>query len=118
MKATMRNTAEKTIFKIRLKKGDTVIVRAGKYKGQTGKITATHPTDNKVTVEGINIVKKAMKPTKTRPQGGFVEITKPMWVSKVGLVEPTTKKASRIGYNVADDGTKTRVYKSTGKEVK
>ena len=59
-----------------------------------------------------------MKPSKTRPQGGFVEITKPMWVSKVGLVEPTTKKASRIGYNVAEDGTKTRVFKSTGKEIK
>lgn len=118
MKATMRNTAEKIIFKIRLKKGDTVVVRAGKYKGQTGKVTATHPTENKVTVEGINIVKKAMKPTKTRPQGGFVEITKPIWVAKVGLVEPTTKKASRIGYTVAEDGTKTRVFKSTGKEIK
>lgn len=118
MKATMRNTAEKTIFKIRLKKGDTVVVRAGKYKGQTGKVTATHPTENKVTVEGINIVKKAMKPSKARPQGGIVPITKPIWVSKVGLVDPATKKASRIGYNIAEDGTKTRVFKSTGKEIK
>ncbi len=122
MKTTLnnqrRNTAEKTIYKIRLKKGDTVIVRAGKYKGQTGKVVATHPTENKVTVEGINIVKKAMKPTKTRPQGGIVELTKPIWVGKVGLVEPTSKKASRVGYNVAADGTKTRVFKSTGKEVK
>ncbi len=109
---------DKTIYKIRLKKGDTVIVRAGKYKGKTGKVTATHPTENKVTVEGINIVKKAMKPTRTRPQGGIVEITKPIWVGKVGIVEPTSKKASRIGMNVKDDGTKTRVYKSTGKEVK
>lgn len=109
---------DKEIYKIRLKKGDTVIVRAGKYKGQTGKITATHPTENKVTVEGINIVKKAMKPTRTRPQGGIVEITKPIWVSKVGLVEPTTKKASRIGYKLNDDGSKTRVFKSTGKDVK
>ena len=108
----------KQIYKIRLKKGDTVIVRAGKYKGQTGKVTATHPTENKVTVEGINIVKKAMKPTRTRPQGGIVEITKPIWVGKVGLVEPTTKKASRIGYTIKEDGTKTRVFKSTGKEIK
>ena len=116
-KTNSRDTT-KTIYKIRLKKGDTVIVRAGKYKGQTGKVTATHPTENKVTVEGINIVKKAMKPTKTRPQGGIVEITKPIWVAKVGLVEPTSKKASRIGYNITDDGTKTRVFKSTGKEIK
>jgi large subunit ribosomal protein L24 len=111
-------TTTKTIFKIKLKKGDTVVVRAGKYKGKTGKITATHPTENKVTVEGVNIVKKAMKPTRTRPQGGIVEITKPIWVSKVSIIEPTSKKASRIGINVAADGTKTRVYKRTGKEVK
>ncbi len=109
---------ENPVYKIRLKKGDTVVVRAGKYKGQTGKVAATHPSENKVTVEGINIVKKAVKPTRTNPQGGIVEITKPIWVSKVGLVEPTSKKASRIGYKLNEDGTKTRVYKSTGKEVK
>lgn len=109
---------EKSVYKIRLKKGDTVVVRAGKYKGKTGKVVATHPSENKVTVEGINIIKKAMKPTRTNPTGGIVEITKPIWVSKVGLVEPTSKKATRIGYKLNDDGSKTRVYKSTGKEVK
>ena len=114
----MNKTTDKPVYKIRLKKGDTVIVRAGKYKGKTGKVLATHPTDNKVTVEGINIVKKAMKPTKTRPQGGIVELTKPIWVSKVGIVEPSSKKVSRIGYSVSDDGKKTRVFKTTGKEVK
>lgn len=106
------------VFKIRLKKGDTVIVRAGKYKGQTGTIVATHPTENKVTVEGINIVKKAIKPTQLKPQGGIVEITKPIWVSKVSIVEPTTKKASRIGYGTDKDGKKVRMFKSTGKEIK
>lgn len=109
---------DKKLFKIRLKKGDTVVVRAGKYKGKTGKVVATHPSENKVTVEGVNIVKKAMKPTQTNPTGGIVEITKPIWVSKVGLVEPTTKKASRIGYKLNDDGSKTRIYKATNKEVK
>lgn len=110
------NTAK--IFKIRLKKGDTVIVLAGKYKGQTGKITAVHPKDNKVTVEGINIVKKHIKPNQANPQGGIIEITKPMWVSKVAIVEPTSKKPSRIKFNIADDGTKTRVFTKTGKEIK
>lgn len=109
---------EKKMYKIRLKKGDTVMVRTGKYKGQTGKVVATHPSENKVTVEGINVVKKAVKPTRTNPVGGFQEITKPMWVSKVGLVEPTSKKPTRVGYKLNDDGSKTRVYKSTGKEVK
>lgn len=109
---------ENKIYKIRIKKGDTVVVLAGKYKGKTGKVLATHPTENKVTVEGINIVKKAVKPTKANPQGGIIELTKPMWVSKVAIVEPTSKKASRIGYAIAKDGTKTRVFKKTGKEIK
>ncbi|MDB5176073.1 MAG: ribosomal protein [Candidatus Saccharibacteria bacterium] len=105
-------------FKIRLKKGDTVIVLAGKYKGKTAKITAVHPLLNKVTVEGINVVKKHVKPNQTHPQGAILELTKPIWVSKVAIVEPTTKKASRIGFQVAEDGTKKRVFKSTGKEIK
>jgi large subunit ribosomal protein L24 len=108
----------KTIFKIRLKKGDTVMVRAGKYKGQTGKVLATHPSENKVTVEGVNIVKKHAKPTQKNPSGGIIEITKPIWVSKVGIVEPTSKKTTRIGYKLDKDGNKTRIFKSTGKEIK
>lgn len=111
-------TTQTTIYKIRLKKGDTVVVLAGKYKGKTGKIVATHPTENKVTVEGINIVKKHVKPNRAHPQGGIVELTKPIWVSKVAIVDPATKKADRIGYSVAKDGTKTRIYKKSGKEIK
>jgi large subunit ribosomal protein L24 len=108
---------DKTIFKIRLKKGDTVVVRAGKYKGKTGIVLATHPSENKVTVEGINIVKKHQKPNREHPQGGIIEITKPIWVSNVAIVEPTSKKASRIGYSVDKDGSKTRIFKSTGKSI-
>jgi large subunit ribosomal protein L24 len=106
------------VYKIRLKKGDTVVVRAGKYKGKTGKVTATHPRENKVTVEGLNIVKKHVKPDQQHPQGAIVEITKPIWVSKVSIMEPTSRKASRIGYSIDQDGNKTRVFKKTGKEIK
>jgi large subunit ribosomal protein L24 len=105
-------------FKIRLKKGDLVVVRAGKYKGKTGKIKATHPSENKVTVDGINIVKKHVKPNQQHPQGAIVEITKPIWVSKVSIIEPTTKKPTRIGYKLDKDGNKTRIYKSSSKEIK
>jgi large subunit ribosomal protein L24 len=114
----MNKQTTTTKFKIRLKKGDTVIVRSGKYKGKTGKVLATHPTDNKVTVEGINNVKKAVKPNREHPQGAIVELTKPIWVSKVAIVEPTSKKPSRIGYKLDKDGNKTRVFKSNGKEIK
>jgi large subunit ribosomal protein L24 len=106
------------IYKIRLKKGDTVQVLAGKYKGKTGKVLATHPSENKVTVEGVNIVKKHVKPNKAYPQGGIIDMTKPIWVSKVAVVDPTSKKPTRIGYNLDKDGNKTRVYKASGKEIK
>jgi large subunit ribosomal protein L24 len=106
------------IYKIRLQKGDTVVVRSGKYKGKTGKVLATHPSENKVTVEGINVVKKHLKPNREHPQGGIIDLTKPIWVSKVAIIEPTTKKPSRIGYQLDKDGKKSRVFKSTGKEIK
>jgi large subunit ribosomal protein L24 len=106
------------LFKIRIKKGDTVMIRSGKYKGRTGKVLATHPSLNKVTVEGINIVKRHRKPTQLRPQGGIEEITRPIWVSKVGLLDSTAKKPSRVGYKTDAKGNKARVLKSSGKEVK
>lgn len=113
-----QSATKKTAYKIRLKKGDTVMVRSGKYKGKTGKITAVHPADNKVTVEGINIAKKHQKPNKANPQGGIIEITKPILVGKVGIVDPSTKKPSRIGFKLAEDGSKSRVFKASDKEIK
>lgn len=107
----------KTTYKIRLKKDDMVMVRSGKYKGKTGKVLAVHKATNKVTVEGINIAKRHRKPTKAQPQGGIVELTKPIWVSKVGLLDSTAKKPSRVGYKLGKD-SKTRVLKTSGKEIK
>ena len=106
------------IFRIRLKKGDTVVVRSGKYKGKSGVITAVNPQENKVTVEGINIVKKHMKPTQAHPQGGIVELTKPIWVSKVGLMDATSKKPVRVAYKLDKEGNKVRVNAKTKKEIK
>lgn len=105
-------------FKIRLQKGDTVVVLSGKDKGKTGKITQTHPLTNKVTVEGINVHKKHQKPNKAYPQGGIVDLTVPVWVNKVALYEPTKKKPSKVAYKLSKDKAKTRLYKLTGKEVK
>jgi large subunit ribosomal protein L24 len=104
--------------KIRLRKGDTVAVRSGKQKGKTGTIVAVHPKLNSVTVEGINIVKKHVKPSKKYPTGGIIDITKPINVSKVGIVDPNAKKVSRIGYVVNKEGVKTRVFKASGKDIK
>lgn len=107
-----------TMFKIKIKKGDTVQVLSGKYKGKTGKVVQVHPFENKVTVEGINIVKKHVKPNNAYPQGGIIDITKPMWVSKVAVIDPESKQPTRIGMKLDDKGNKTRVYKKSGKEIK
>jgi len=106
------------LFKIRIKTGDMVMVRAGKFKGRTGKVLSVHPKENKLRVEGINVVKRHMKPTQARPQGGVLELTKPIWVSKVGLLDNTAKKPSRVGYKTDAKGNKIRVLKTSGKEVK
>lgn len=104
------------VYKIRLKKGDTVVVRSGKYKGKSGKVLSVHPNLNAVTVEGINIVKKHQKPNKAYPQGGIIEITKPIAVNKVGISDGG--KPSRIGYKMDAKGNKTRIAKTSGKEIK
>lgn len=109
--------ASKLVYKIKLKKGDLVTVLSGKEKGKQGKISAVHPGLNKVTVEGINIQKKHVKPNSKYPQGGIIEITKPIWVSKVGILEPSSKKPSRISYKMDKDGNKHRIYTSTKKEI-
>ena len=106
------------VYKIRIKKGDTVMVRSGKYKGKTGKVVQVHPKLNMVTVEGLNIVKRHRKPTQQNPQGGIVELTKPLWVSKVGLLDSTAKKPSRVGYKTDAKGHKVRYLKTSGKEIK
>ncbi|MBI3624425.1 50S ribosomal protein L24, partial [Candidatus Saccharibacteria bacterium] len=70
------------------------------------------------TVEGVNVVKKHVKPTREHPQGAIVELTQPIWVSKVGLLDPTKKKPSRVGFRLDKTGRKTRIFKTTGKEIK
>ena len=106
------------VVNIRIKKGDTVVVIAGALKGKTGTVLNTHPTLNKLTVEGINVVKKHVKPTQAKPTGAIVELTKPIWVSKVAVLKPTTKKPSRVRFSFDKNGNKVREYVRTGKEIK
>jgi large subunit ribosomal protein L24 len=106
------------LYKMRIKTGDVVMVRSGKYKGKTGKVLSVLPKENKVRVEGVNIVTRHRKPTQAQPQGGKIKLTKPIWVSKVGLLDNTAKKPSRVGYKTDAKGNKTRVLKTSGKEVK
>jgi large subunit ribosomal protein L24 len=106
---------------MKIKKGDHVIVLAGKDKGATGEVIAAYPTRDKVLVEGVNMVKKNKKVTnqgvRGAKEGGIVTQEAPIHVSNVALVDPETKRAARVGYKVNDDGTKVRVLRPSGKEV-
>ena len=96
---------------MKLKRDDKVIVILGKYKGQTGKVLAVLPAENKVLVENINVVKRHTKPSSKLPRGGILDITKPIDASKVMVIDPASGKPARIGYQIKPDGSKERVFK-------
>ena len=103
---------------MRIKKGDRVKVITGAYKGTIGEVTSVYSKEDKVIVEGVNMVKKHQKPTQANPDGGIIEKEAKIHVSNVMLWDEKSKKASRIKMEVKEDGTKVRVYKTSGKEVK
>ena len=102
----------------KIRKGDEVIVIAGRDKGKRGKI-ALRKDDSHVVVEGINLVKKHTKPNPLKgTTGGIVEKTMPMHQSNVAIFNAATGKADRVGIKQLADGKRVRVYKSTGEEIK
>ena len=96
-----------------LKKGDKVIVIAGRDKGKSGVIQKVIPETNRVVVEGINVRKKHQKPTQANPEGSIIEVYAPIHASNVMLEDPKTKKPTRIGHKVVK-GEKVRVAKKSG----
>lgn len=101
----------------KIKKGDDVIVRAGKDKGKSGRVTKILK-DNKVLVEGINQVKKNQKPNPNAGvSGGIIVKDMPINISNIGLYNPETKKADRVGFKFLEDGKKVRYFKSTNEVV-
>jgi large subunit ribosomal protein L24 len=106
---------------MKIRKGDHVIVLAGKDKGATGQVIAAYPATSKVLVEGVNMIKKNKKVTnpggRNANEGGIVTQEAPIHVSNVSLVDPESKRPARVGYQVNEDGTKVRVLRPSGKEV-
>ncbi|MFC7372647.1 50S ribosomal protein L24 [Fictibacillus iocasae] len=94
-----------------VKKGDKVQVISGKDKGKQGTILAAFPKENRVLVEGVNVVKKHSKPSQANPQGGIVTMEAPIHVSNVMPLDPKTGVPTRVGYKEVD-GKKVRVAKS------
>lgn len=103
----------------RIKKGDLVKVISGSNKGKTAKVISTSVADNTVVLEGINVVKRHVKPSQVNPRGGSKELHKGLPISNVALVVDEAKgTTTRIGYTLNKDGKKVRVAKSTKKEIK
>ena len=102
----------------KIRKGDQVIVTTGRDKGKRGTV-AERIDEQKVIVEGINVVKKHVKPNPLKgTTGGVVDKTMPIQQSNVALFNPATGKANRVGIKILADGKKVRVFKSSGEEVK
>ena len=102
--------------KFKVKKGDDVIVIAGKEKGKKGKITKVITDSSRVIVGGINMTKRHTKPSRTGA-GGIVETEASLHVSNVALLDPKSGKASRVGYKTLQDGSKVRVAKRSGEVI-
>ena len=100
----------------KIRKGDDVIVLAGKDKGKRG--TVLRVLEDRVVVENINLARKHVKPNPNRgEQGGIVDKEMPLHISNVALYNPASDKGDRVGFKTLDDGRKVRVFKSTGEVV-
>jgi large subunit ribosomal protein L24 len=92
-----------------VKKGDMVEIVAGDHKGATGRVLRVIPDKNKVVVQGHNIVKKHVRPSRKNPQGGRINVEQPIHISNVLPVNPKTSRSSKVYYQVSEDGAKRRV---------
>jgi large subunit ribosomal protein L24 len=102
----------------KIRKGDQVIILTGRDKGKRG-VVSLRKDDSHVVVDGINLVKKHAKPNPMAgTQGGIVEKTMPIHQSNVAVFNAASGKADRVGIKVLADGSKVRVYKSSGEEIK
>jgi large subunit ribosomal protein L24 len=94
---------------LHVKKGDTVQIIAGDHKGNTGRVLHVYPDDNMVVVQGQNIAKKHVRPSRRNPQGGRIGVEQPIHISNVLPVNPKTSKGTRVRYQQTADGGKKRV---------
>ena len=106
---------------MKIKKGDHVVVTAGKDKGASGTVIAAYPDTQRVLVQGVNMIKKNQKVThqgvRGAKEGGIVHQEAPIHVSNVQLVDPETNRPARVGYRIDEDGNKVRVARPSGKDI-
>ena len=97
----------------KIRKGDEVIVISGRDRGKKGSVLRVIPTEDRVVVQGVNMVKRHTRQS-MRQQGGIVEKETPIHISNISLVDPKSGKATRVGYKFLDDGRKVRFAKASG----
>lgn len=102
--------------KLKIRKGDQVVVISGANKGAKGEVTKVIPETSRVIVQGVNMVKKHKKPSQTSA-GGIETMEAPLHISNVSLIDPKSDKPTRAGYKIAKDGTKTRIARRSGDEL-
>jgi large subunit ribosomal protein L24 len=100
-----------------VRRGDTVIVVAGKERGKRGRVLRVIPEKNRVVVERVNMIKKHQRPTQKLRQGGIIEREGPIHLSNVMLVDPAGDRATRIGMRALSDGKKVRVARRSGEII-
>jgi len=100
----------------RIKKGDTVIAISGKDKGKTGTVLEMRPSDERAVVEGLNIIKRHTKPRPPDDPGGIIEKPAPIHLSNLALVDPETKRPTRVRIE-DNNGTRVRVAVRSGKQI-
>jgi large subunit ribosomal protein L24 len=122
--AMKKTPARRRTAGMKIKKGDTVVVLAGRDRGREGKVILAYPDQQRVLVHGVNIIRKNKKVNfqgaRGAKEGGIVTQEAPIHVSNVALVDPDTKKPSRAGYRIEEaDGSraKVRISRTSGKDV-
>lgn len=95
-------------------KEDSVKILSGKYRGKTGKVLKVFPRENRVIVEGVNIIKRHTKPSQKNQQGGIIEKEATVNASNVMVIDPKTSEPTRVGYKYLEDGSKVRISKKSG----
>lgn len=112
-----KKRSDRGLKKARIKKGDMVMVIAGKDKGKTGKVLGVSPNAGRVTVEKLNVIKRHTKPTQKHKQGGILEREAPFAISNVMIYSQGEQKPSRVGVKVLDDGRRVRILRNSPEEV-
>ena len=102
--------------KLKIKKGDNVVVISGRDKGKSGEVLRVFPADNRVIVQGVHVARRHSKPRMGDP-GGIVEKELTIHVSNVAHVDPQSGKPTRVGYKAMDDGSKVRVARRSGEMI-